>query len=312
MSNSKTENQLPTKSEDYVLPPSVRQKTLTEKGYSLYESKVQKFTTTFDRIWKDIEAAIFDYNSKESELEPKVLQHYQEDIGCLRQELIESSDILTDFLIRTNTAESSEERVKHLDMFTRRKDLVDRFVAAISERILEAADNISCRMASEHKSRNSKRSVSSQSQSTSNVLLEKQLNVERQKTRLEFLKHELTLEKRKSQLELDLRLLKQEKETAIAEAEVEITRKHMAPEEFHSLGEAQSLIPKEEILSRFLSSLDSQSTQTSFVKLPPPKFVSTPYEPLYAPPHEPVPEATPTEPPKPTVMSNPNPVILFT
>ena len=109
MSNSKTENQLPTKSEDYVLPPSVRQKTLTEKGYSLYEYKVQKFTTTFDRIWKDIEAAIFDYNSKESELEPKVLQHYQDDIGCLRQKLIESSDILIDFLIRTNTAESSEE-----------------------------------------------------------------------------------------------------------------------------------------------------------------------------------------------------------
>ena len=131
-------------------------------------------------------------------------------------------------------------------------------------------------MAPDHKSRNIKRSVSSQSQSTSNVLLEKQPNLERQKTRLEFLKHELTFEKRKSQLELDLRLLKQEKETAIAEAEVEITRKHMAPEEFHSLGEAQSLIPKEEILSRFLSSLDSQSTQTSFVKLPPPKFVSTP------------------------------------
>ena len=133
--------------------------------------------------------------------------------------------------------------------------------------------------------------------------------MERQKIHLEFLKHELTLEKRKSQLELDLRLLNQEKETAIAEAEGEITRKHMAPEEFHSLEEAQSLISIEEILSRFLSSLDSQSTQTSFVKLPPPKFVLTPYAPTYASPHEPVPIPKPIEHPKPTVMSNPNPVI---
>ena len=98
-------------------------------------------------------------------------------------------------------------------------------------------------------------------------------------------------------MELDLRLLKQEKEIAIAETEVEI-RKHMAPKEFYSLGEAQSMIPKEEILSRFLSYLDSQSTQTSFV-------YTNPYEP----PHESVPGVKPIEPPMPTVMSNPNQVI---
>lgn len=61
-----------------------------------------------------------------------------------------SSDILIEFLIRTNTSESSEEKVKYFDMFIRRKDIVDRFFAAISDRLLKAADNISFRVASNH------------------------------------------------------------------------------------------------------------------------------------------------------------------
>lgn len=225
MSDPKDENQLHIKQEDNILRHSVRQKTLTEKGHSLYESKVQKFTTAFDWIWKDIEVAICYYSSQESELEPQVIQRYQDYISCLHQELVASSDTLVEFLIRTNTPESSDERSRHFDIFTRRKGIVDRFLAAVSDRILETADNISERMASENNSCSSRRS----SQSPSAILLEKQINVERQKTRLEYLKHELTLEKRKSQLELDLRLLNQEKETAIAEAEVKVTRNHMAP-----------------------------------------------------------------------------------
>lgn len=66
------------------------------------------------------------------ELEPKIVQHRQDDISCLRQELVASSDILIELLIRTNTSESSEEIIKHFDIFTRRKDIVDHFLAAIS------------------------------------------------------------------------------------------------------------------------------------------------------------------------------------
>ena len=89
---------------------------------------------------------------------------------------------------------------------------------------------------------------------------------------------------------------------------MEITRKHILPEEFHSR-EAQSLISKEEILSRFVSPLDSRSTQTSFVKLPPLTFVSSLHEPPYASSHGPLPETKPIEHTKPTVMSNSIPMI---
>ena len=302
MSEPKHENQLLDRQEDETLRHSARQKTLTEKGQSLYETKVQKFTTTFDRIWKDIEVAIFDYNSKESQLEPQVIQSYQDDVSCLRQEFVTSSDTLVEFLIRTNTLESSSERSRHLDIFTKRKAIVDRFLGAIADRMLEAADNISHRMASEHNSGSSRRSGSSRSASA--ILLEKQINVEKQRTRLEYLKHEITLEKKKSQLELDLRLLKQEQEIAVAEAEAKIVRDHVAPaEEFQARinfkEERPSQMPKDEIISRFLSSLDSQSSKG--LVLPSPKFKSTPYEPA--------PEMLPTEPPRPTFVPAPNPAI---
>ncbi|XP_062602313.1 uncharacterized protein LOC134264026, partial [Saccostrea cucullata] len=252
----------------------------------------------FNTVWKDIEAAICDYNSRESELEPRGIQQYDAEVGCLRQELIASSDTLVKYLIRINTSESSEEKSRHLDTFIRRKGIVDRFLAGVAERMLEAVENISHKMASEHNSRSSKRSGTSTSPSV--ILLEKQLNVERQKTRLEFLKHELTLEKKKSQLELDLRLLKQEQETAVAEAEAKVARDHITPQEFHVKEERHSQIPKNEIVSRFLSSLDSQSSE-GFVKLPPPNFISTP--------HEPVLEVKDTDPPRPSAMPDPNPGI---
>lgn len=94
------------KQEENVPRYPSRQKTLTEKGNSLYESCVQKLTTAFDRIWKDIETEIFEFNSKATDIEPHVMQRYQDDVSCLRQEFVASSDNLVEFLIRTNTAES--------------------------------------------------------------------------------------------------------------------------------------------------------------------------------------------------------------
>lgn len=100
------------KQEENVPRYPSRQKTLTEKGNSLYESCVQKLTAAFDRIWKDIETEIFKFNSKAAELEPHVMQRYQYDVSCLRKEFVASSDNLVEFLIRTNTAESSAVRSK--------------------------------------------------------------------------------------------------------------------------------------------------------------------------------------------------------
>lgn len=95
------------KQEENVPRYPSRQKTLTDKGNSLHESCVQKLTTTFDRTWKDIGTKIFEFNSKATELEPHVMQRYQEDVSCLRQKFVASSDNLVKFLIRANTAESS-------------------------------------------------------------------------------------------------------------------------------------------------------------------------------------------------------------
>ncbi|XP_052691580.1 uncharacterized protein LOC128169485 [Crassostrea angulata] len=242
------------KQEENVPRYPSRQKTLTEKGNSLYESCVQKLTTAFDRIWKDIETEIFEFNSKATDIEPHVMQRYEDDVSCLRQEFVASSDNLVEFLIRTNTAESSAERSRHLEVFSKRKGVVDRFLAAIADRILQTADDISQRMASEstYTSRSSKKSTSSQSRSA--ILLKKEINVEKQRTRLKFLKHELTLEKRKSQLEMDLRLLKQEKETAVAEAEMKAARDHIELLDFHAVlkEEHHFQMPKEDIMSHFL------------------------------------------------------------
>lgn len=289
------------KQEENVPRYPSRQKTLTEKGNSLYESCVQKLTTAFDRIWKDIETEIFEFNSKATDIEPHVMQRYQDDVSCLRQEFVASSDNLVEFLIRTNTAESSAERSRHLEVFSKRKGVVDRFLAAIADRILQTADDISQRMASEstYTSRSSKKSTSSQSRSA--ILLKKEINVEKQKTRLEFLKHELTLEKRKSQLEMDLRLLKQEKETAVAEAEMKAARDHIEPLDFHTVlkEEHYSQMPKEDIMSHFLSSLEGQSSAT-FAQLPPPKFISTPYE------HGPKVKSPEPQMPRKTAQPNPN------
>lgn len=109
------------------------------------------------------------------------------------------------------------------------------------------------------------------------------------------------MEKRKYKLEMDLRLFKQEKETAVAEAEMKAARDHIEPLYFHAVlrDEPHSQMPKEDIVSHFLSSLEGQSSAT-FAQLPPPKFISTPYE------HEPKVKSPELQMPRKTAQPNSN------
>ncbi|KAK3107851.1 hypothetical protein FSP39_023422 [Pinctada imbricata] len=198
-----------------VTRTSERVRTLTEKGNEQYKEHLERHNGVIDTLWKEIETLLFDFDEKSAKLRPKELTGYEKSVLGLHGKFIEASTALSEFLDRTNTEESILEKKTHLDRYSKRRGIVERFIRNLQDRLLDTADSVSQKLESDTKSTKSTRS------SLSDVLLRKQIKVEGQRTRLRYLEQEINLVKQKAHLDADLRLLEQQRETAVAEAEVD-------------------------------------------------------------------------------------------
>ena len=210
-----------------------------------------------------------------SELTPNDLKYYEETVKILNSKFIDAFDTIVEFLGRTNTQESADAKVELLESYHIRKRVVDRFLRTLKDKLLEAAEVISMKFETDNKSKSSSRSSRSSRSSASTILLQKQMKAEGQKARLKYLQQEVNLTKQKALLDADLKLLEQQRETAVAEAEVEAIIKHNEPSETRIKEELPPSMPKDEIMSRYMTSISRHSNTVSapdvYVDLPQPR-----------------------------------------